>query len=80
MLQITDLVSLGKYADVKANTWVALMSVMGNPENFDDFLAIPKDMLLDWLNAFEFKEGRKRSRWFKWKDLKVAEYGPFGET
>ena len=57
MLQITDLVSLGKYADVKDNMWVALMSVMGNLDNLDDFLAIPKDMLLDGLKAFEFKEG-----------------------
>ena len=28
----------------------------GNPDNLDDFLAIPKDMLLDGLKAFEFKE------------------------
>ena len=45
MLQVTDLATLG----------ASLLQVFGNPDNLDDFLAIPKDMLLDGLKAFEFK-------------------------
>jgi hypothetical protein len=56
MLQVTDLVTLGKYAVVKDDMWASLLQVFGNPDNLDDFLAIPKDMLLDGLKAFEFKE------------------------
>ena len=57
MRHVTDLVSLGKYAEVKDIMWVALLKVFGNPDNLDDFLANPKDMLLDGLKAYEFKEG-----------------------
>ncbi len=56
MLQVTDLVTLGKYAVVKDEMWASLLHVMGDPDNLDDSLAIPKDMLLDGLKAFEFKE------------------------
>ena len=56
MLQVTDLVTLGKYAVVKDDMWASLLQVFGNPDNLDDFLAIPKDMLLDGLETFEFKE------------------------
>ena len=55
MFQVTDLATLGKYAVVKDDMWASLLHVFGNPDNLDDFLAIPKDMLLDGLKAFEFK-------------------------
>ena len=66
MVLIADLVSLGKYADVN--------------DNFDDFLAIPKDMLLDGLKAFEFKEGAETLTLVHIGRISKAEYGPFGET
>ena len=48
--------TLGKYAEIRDVMWVALLKIVGNHDNLDDFLAIPKDMLLDGLKAFDFKE------------------------
>ena len=46
MFQVTDLVALGKYAEVRDTMRASHLSVVGNPDNLDDFLAISKDMLL----------------------------------
>ena len=80
MLQVTDLVALGKYAEVRDVMWASLLKVMGNPDNLDDFLAIPKDMLLDGLKAFEFKKGAETLTLVHIGRISKAEYGPFGET
>ena len=56
MLHVIDLEALGKYAEIKDAIWGSLMKEFGNPANLDDFLAIPMDMLLDGLKAFEYKE------------------------
>ena len=56
MFQVTDLVALGKYAEVRDTMWASLLSVVENRDNLDDFLAIPKDMLLGGLIAFESRK------------------------
>ena len=52
---ILDLSSLGKRAQIRDAAWVALMTILGGPADLEDFYAIPKEMLLAGLQAFEFK-------------------------
>ena len=52
---VTDLSSLGKFANISDPVWTHLLDTLGKPVNLDDFYAIPTDMLLDGLKAFEFK-------------------------
>ena len=52
---ILDLSSLGKRAQIRDAAWIALMTILGGPADLEDFYAIPKEMLLAGLQAFEFK-------------------------